>query len=112
MELLEANPSYAHVRFPDGRESTVSLRHLAPSGDPDCSLETLQAPQGNEELEKTMGVNETEHQGTEFATATPPLAEPTSTKEGTGRPVRIRRIPSYLQEYHLNTLSGGKNEMK
>ena len=32
VELLEANPSYAHVRFPDGRESTVSLRHLAPVG--------------------------------------------------------------------------------
>ena len=33
VELLEANPHYAHVRLPDGRESTVSLRHLAPVGD-------------------------------------------------------------------------------
>lgn len=32
VELLEANPSYAHVRFQDGREDTVSVRHLAPSG--------------------------------------------------------------------------------
>lgn len=30
VELLEVNPNYAHVRFPDGREDTVSLRHLAP----------------------------------------------------------------------------------
>ena len=30
--LLEANPQYAHVRLQDGRETTVSLRHLAPSG--------------------------------------------------------------------------------
>ena len=30
VELLEANPSYAHVRFRDGHEDTVSLRHLAP----------------------------------------------------------------------------------
>lgn len=30
VELIEANPEYAHVRFPNGRESTVSLRDLAP----------------------------------------------------------------------------------
>ena len=33
VELLEANTQYAHVRMPDGRQSTVSLRHLAPVGD-------------------------------------------------------------------------------
>ncbi|KAG7158427.1 hypothetical protein Hamer_G026426 [Homarus americanus] len=32
VELLEANPRYAHVRFPDARQSTVSLRDLAPAG--------------------------------------------------------------------------------
>lgn len=32
-DLLDANPQYAHVRFSDGRESTVSLRDLAPRGD-------------------------------------------------------------------------------
>lgn len=30
VELVEANPEYAFVRFPCGRESTVSLKHLAP----------------------------------------------------------------------------------
>ena len=30
VELIEANPEYAHIRRPDGQESTVSLRHLAP----------------------------------------------------------------------------------
>ena len=30
VELIEANPEYAHVKFPNGRESTVSLRDLAP----------------------------------------------------------------------------------
>ena len=29
-ELIEANPQYAHVRLSNGRESTVSLRDLAP----------------------------------------------------------------------------------
>ena len=32
VELLEANPNYAYIRYPDGRESTVALRHLAPAG--------------------------------------------------------------------------------
>ena len=33
MELLQANPKYACVRYPDGRETTGSIRHLAPTGD-------------------------------------------------------------------------------
>ncbi|XP_064090685.1 LOW QUALITY PROTEIN: uncharacterized protein LOC135204401 [Macrobrachium nipponense] len=30
VEIVEANPKYAHVKLPDGRVTTVSLRHLAP----------------------------------------------------------------------------------
>ena len=30
VELLEANPNYAHIRHEDGRETTVSLRDIAP----------------------------------------------------------------------------------
>jgi len=32
VELLEANPLYAHVRLQDGRQATVSTKHLAPMG--------------------------------------------------------------------------------
>ena len=32
VELLEANPQCAHVRLPDGRETTVSVKQLAPAG--------------------------------------------------------------------------------
>ena len=32
VQLLEANPQYAHIRYPNGRETTVSIRHLAPTG--------------------------------------------------------------------------------
>jgi len=32
VELLQANPHYAHVRYPDGREMTVATKHLAPKG--------------------------------------------------------------------------------
>ena len=37
--LLDVNPNYAHVRLSTGRETTVSLRHLAPIGDTGFSLE-------------------------------------------------------------------------
>ena len=30
VEITDANPTYAHVKYPDGRESSVSLRDLAP----------------------------------------------------------------------------------
>ena len=30
VELLEANAQYAYIKYPNDRESTVSLRHLAP----------------------------------------------------------------------------------
>ena len=33
VELLQANPQFAYVRYPDGRETTVSIRHLAPAGE-------------------------------------------------------------------------------
>ena len=32
VELIKANPHYAHIRYPDGRETTVSTKHLAPCG--------------------------------------------------------------------------------
>ena len=32
VDLIEANPQYAHIRYEDGRESTVSLKDLTPSG--------------------------------------------------------------------------------
>ena len=31
-QLIEANSHYAFIRYPDGRESTVSLPDLAPRG--------------------------------------------------------------------------------
>ena len=30
VELLEANPTFAYVRFPDGKESSVSIKDLSP----------------------------------------------------------------------------------
>ena len=33
VELIEANPKYAHVRYSDGREDTVATKFLAPQVD-------------------------------------------------------------------------------
>ena len=32
VELLEVNPQYAYVHYPDGRETTVSIKQIAPPG--------------------------------------------------------------------------------
>ena len=34
VELLETNPNYAHIRLSNGKETTVSLKHLSPSSNP------------------------------------------------------------------------------
>jgi len=44
VELLEANHQYAHIRHPDGRESTVSTNHLAPAGEEASETELIPAP--------------------------------------------------------------------
>ena len=40
VNLLEANLQYAHVQFPDGREDTVSIKHLAPLGNKEIPVES------------------------------------------------------------------------
>ncbi|GFV73282.1 putative retrovirus-related pol polyprotein from transposon opus [Trichonephila clavipes] len=43
VELIEANPDYAHVKRGDGRETTVSIRDLAPRGElPDLKTTRVQ----------------------------------------------------------------------
>lgn len=41
VELLDTNPSYARIRHADGRESSVSLKHLAPLPDNYTTPESL-----------------------------------------------------------------------
>ena len=49
VELLEANPNYAHIRHEDGRESTVSLRDIAPYVEP----ATVQEPDQPEAVQES-----------------------------------------------------------
>ena len=57
VELLEANPNYAHIRHENGRESTVSLRDIAPYveqptvSNPDQYIPHSQQPECNSGLE-------------------------------------------------------------
>ncbi|KAA3675181.1 uncharacterized protein DEA37_0011386 [Paragonimus westermani] len=53
VELLDCNPQYAHVRLPNGKEETVSVKHLAPREEPD-DLETSEyLPDANDLIEAT-----------------------------------------------------------
>ena len=53
-KLLDANPEHAHVKFANGRESTVSLRDLAPqskTSDHSVSITPNQLPNYNRNVE-------------------------------------------------------------
>ena len=49
VDLIEANPNYAYIRYADGRESTVSLRDLAPRGSDNVDRVEPVLPSYNEE---------------------------------------------------------------
>ncbi len=70
IDLLEANPQYAHVRFPDGREDTVSIKHLAPSGNAEALVDSADQPRSlssaenhSEEIDPLQTAVETQSQG-------------------------------------------------
>ena len=39
VHLMDINPSYAHIRYPDGRESTVSIKDLSACPDPPIAVD-------------------------------------------------------------------------
>ncbi|XP_068246856.1 uncharacterized protein [Palaemon carinicauda] len=119
VEIVEANPEYAHVKFPDGRESTVSLRHLAPlSGDGSSCVEAPRSslPQSLESLgisesevrrpdaraSSEPGLQEVTHDVTSGKSAVQEL--PAASGQGTTpvplrRSERTRRAPKYFDDY-------------
>ena len=54
VELLDCNPTYASIKYPDGRESTVSVRDLAP-----CPEEAAHSSESNTETLKTVPSDKT-----------------------------------------------------
>ena len=98
VDLVEANPQYAVVRLSDGRESTVSLRHLAPVAKTDKA--------GHGEHICKVDVNRDDAQGTQdtFPTFPGPVQEapeggPTSigTEERQRAEPYIRMVPYNLR---------------
>ena len=59
VELVEANPHYGHLKFPDGRETTVSTKQLAPTGNttdsqiPSIEMSTSEVPTNLKEEQVT-----------------------------------------------------------
>ena len=74
--LTDVNPTYARVRYPDGRESSVSLRDLAP-----CSSASNQSPPLEPQFLQPQPFQEPS-----------PLQEPLSTSNGIP-PARNRMTP-------------------
>ena len=60
VELLEANPSYAHIRHHNGRETTVSLRDLAPCAEP-IVKHSIENRQSVPQVEQLVKVNQAEN---------------------------------------------------
>ena len=60
MELLEANPSYAHIRHHNGRETTISLRDLAPCAQP-IVKHSIENRQSVPHVEQLVNVNQEEN---------------------------------------------------
>ncbi|KRX21482.1 hypothetical protein T07_1365 [Trichinella nelsoni] len=105
VELLEANPKYAHVRLTNGRETTVSLKHLAPAGgkcvaedgNPNETQVGTGAPceEGGKGEKPDANYLTPENSESEEDTATRYEFHQTPPRRST----RIRRAPQRLQDY-------------
>ena len=98
VELIQANPQYAHIRYPDGKEDTVSVRHLAPAGSETCvdpGYETSDVP--SHTVEST---NVTPQEGSAPESTSTPLPQQELIEEvpvPRRYPSRIRRPPTRFE---------------
>ena len=101
MEIVEANPEYAHVRLPDDRVTTVSLRHVAPQADADSRASQPQpaqeAPHANVSLETTSGNKLLED--SIAPKGSPAVPSQIHSLPPLRRSERTRQAPKYLQDY-------------
>ena len=94
VELIEANPTYAYIRYPDGRESSVSVRDLAPCGNSPPVEESPSSPEEHSIVFPQGGESPDEHQlntPIDFTDPRSPMAVETATNEQTGVPQAVRR---------------------
>ena len=83
-EVLQVNPNYAHIRYPDGRETTVSTRSLAPQGETKRA-QLLESKQQDDETESPTCVSDKSNQEHLTKVAEP---EPINSKEQSPLPLR------------------------
>ena len=94
VELLEVNPSYAHVRKSDGTEKTVSIKHLAPPGKPPATEVSVHLPIPGTppapELNVYMPPIETV-ENVHVEQTVQPVCDPVARTESPPQPVTLRR---------------------
>ena len=118
--LIHVNPQYAHVKHSNGRESTVSIKHLAPPGNETAAessenetatLEPGEVMGGDtliEDCPKTADDSMAENSVPEYSQddmqrndeVTPPTRSPSVVSQDKSkliRSIRIRRAPDRLQ---------------
>jgi len=99
VDLVEANPEYALVRYGNGRESNVSLRDLAPVGDRTLHKELSDRIDPNTTLQSTPTTSEPKEETIQT------FQTDTSTEGGSNEPeeprrtTRIKSTPKYLKDY-------------
>ncbi|XP_045526419.1 uncharacterized protein LOC123715455 [Pieris brassicae] len=115
VELIHSNPDFSYIRFPDGRETTVSNRHLAPLGSegvdlrinnehtPDYDNVAEPLPETEDQNLEIPPSNETGpvvfENSRELATELPSSPQPEPTVR---RSDRVRKTPEFLKDYVLN----------
>lgn len=112
VELIEANPEYAYVRLPDGRETSVSLRHLAPRGEPPLPIndggdfrdnQLITSSSTDQNSETPEGCPEPSLESFRNSSVDSDSRDPVSltpqTQHLKPRPERLRRQPFYLKDY-------------
>lgn len=109
VELLEANPYYSHIRFPSGKESTVSNRQLAPIGrthDDDFSIDQNASHNdinitGSDPASDHASVNNTATGSEESDTDAMAELEADTAQPQLRRSERERRPPQKMNDYQL-----------
>lgn len=105
--LLQGNHDYALIRYPDGRESTISTRHLAPAGDEPITLTEGLLPLSDVETSTSATNPERSNQETPREQVSTPghpdntVLNPEGVQENPPprRSSRIPRRPTYLKDY-------------
>jgi len=105
VELIDANPNYATVRLQNGNEATVSLRHLAPTGDnQEQSLNESSPGMINPtQLDLDTSSGETPGEDIELDASRELESDPILGEESQTncprRSQRTRHVPKYLNDY-------------